>query len=140
LRVNDDGWAIGAMDVLVGGIGQIIGGRQREERLKILDAVWSTAVSTGRPCAPLFLPASGGGLGWGRSAPIRHDAGRRPRLGARLAYVTGLPQRTQRHPVSANPRRRPVLIDGTLRIRFAFSVRRCSVDSGLLCRATLPAS
>jgi asparaginyl-tRNA synthetase len=38
MRVNDDGKTVAAMDVLAPGIGEIIGGSQREERLEILDA------------------------------------------------------------------------------------------------------
>jgi len=36
MRVNDDGQTVRAMDVLVPGVGEIIGGSQREERLDIL--------------------------------------------------------------------------------------------------------
>jgi asparaginyl-tRNA synthetase len=38
MRVNDDGRTVAAMDVLAPGIGEIIGGSQREERLAVLDA------------------------------------------------------------------------------------------------------
>ena len=38
MRQNDDGRTVAAMDVLVPGIGEIIGGSQREERLERLDA------------------------------------------------------------------------------------------------------
>jgi asparaginyl-tRNA synthetase len=38
MRVNDDGRTVAAMDVLAPGIGEIIGGSQREERLEVLDA------------------------------------------------------------------------------------------------------
>ena len=38
MRVNDDGNTVAAMDVLAPGIGEIIGGSQREERLDVLDA------------------------------------------------------------------------------------------------------
>jgi asparaginyl-tRNA synthetase len=38
MRVNDDGKTAAAMDVLAPGIGEIIGGSQREERLDVLDA------------------------------------------------------------------------------------------------------
>jgi asparaginyl-tRNA synthetase len=38
MRVNDDGKTVAAMDVLAPGIGEIIGGSQREERLDMLDA------------------------------------------------------------------------------------------------------
>jgi asparaginyl-tRNA synthetase len=37
MRVNDDGRTVAAMDVLAPGIGEIIGGAQREERLDVLD-------------------------------------------------------------------------------------------------------
>lgn len=38
MRLNDDGRTVAAMDVLAPGIGEIIGGAQREERLDRLDA------------------------------------------------------------------------------------------------------
>ncbi|VTT99253.1 asparaginyl-trna synthetase : Asparagine--tRNA ligase OS=Blastopirellula marina DSM 3645 GN=asnS PE=3 SV=1: tRNA_anti-codon: tRNA-synt_2 [Gemmataceae bacterium] len=38
MRCNDDGKTVRAMDVLVPGVGEIIGGSQREERLDILEA------------------------------------------------------------------------------------------------------
>ena len=38
MRMNDDGNTVAAMDVLAPGIGEIIGGSQREERLDVLDA------------------------------------------------------------------------------------------------------
>ena len=37
MRLNDDNKTVAAMDVLAPGIGEIIGGSQREERLKMLD-------------------------------------------------------------------------------------------------------
>ena len=37
MRLNDDGQTVAAMDVLAPGIGEIIGGSQREERLEVLD-------------------------------------------------------------------------------------------------------
>ncbi len=37
MRLNDDGRTVAAMDVLAPGIGEIIGGSQREERLEMLD-------------------------------------------------------------------------------------------------------
>lgn len=37
MRLNDDGKTVAAMDVLAPGIGEIIGGSQREERLAVLD-------------------------------------------------------------------------------------------------------
>ncbi|ALM91188.1 MULTISPECIES: asparagine--tRNA ligase [Alteromonas] len=38
MRINDDGKTVAAMDVLAPGIGEIIGGSQREERLDVFDA------------------------------------------------------------------------------------------------------
>jgi len=38
MRLNDDDRTVAAMDVLVPGVGEIIGGSQREERLAVLDA------------------------------------------------------------------------------------------------------
>jgi len=38
MRLNDDGKTVAAMDVLAPGIGEIVGGSQREERLDLLDA------------------------------------------------------------------------------------------------------
>jgi len=38
IRLNDDGRTVAAMDVLAPGIGEIVGGSQREERLAVLDA------------------------------------------------------------------------------------------------------
>ena len=37
MRLNDDGKTVTAMDVLVPGIGEIVGGSQREERLEVLE-------------------------------------------------------------------------------------------------------
>ena len=38
MRLNDDGKTVAAMDVLAAGVGELIGGSQREERLDVLDA------------------------------------------------------------------------------------------------------
>ena len=38
MRLNDDDKTVAAMDVLAPGIGEIIGGSQREERLDVLDS------------------------------------------------------------------------------------------------------
>jgi len=37
MRLNDDGRTVAAMDVLVAGTGEIVGGSQREERLEVLE-------------------------------------------------------------------------------------------------------
>jgi asparaginyl-tRNA synthetase len=43
MRLNDDGETVAAMDVLAPGIGEIVGGSQREERLDVLEARMSEA-------------------------------------------------------------------------------------------------
>ena len=44
MRLNDDGKTVAAMDVLVPGVGEIIGGSQREERLEQLESRMSPAM------------------------------------------------------------------------------------------------
>jgi asparaginyl-tRNA synthetase len=41
MRQNDDGKTVAAMDLLVPGVGEIVGGSQREERLDRLEAAMS---------------------------------------------------------------------------------------------------
>ena len=66
MRLNDDGRTVAAMDVLAPGIGEIVGGSQREERLDVLDArIRETGLE---PDGLLVVP---------RPAPIRHRAARR---------------------------------------------------------------
>ena len=81
MRVNDDGRTVAAMDVLAPGIGEIIGGSQREERLEVLDE--RTQAFGLNPGAYNWyrdlrrygtVPHAGFGLGFERT----------------LAYVTGL--------------------------------------------------
>ena len=82
MRVNDDGHTVAAMDVLAPGIGEIIGGSQREERLDVLDtrmderfqSTRSTTPGTATSAATAPCPHAGFGLGFERT----------------LAYVTGL--------------------------------------------------
>ena len=38
MRLNDDGKTVAAVGLLVPGVGEIIGGSQREERLEVLEA------------------------------------------------------------------------------------------------------
>ena len=81
MRVNDDGRTVAAMDVLAPGMGEIIGGSQREERLEILDARMDER-SIDREHYGWYrdlrrygtVPHAGFGLGFERT----------------LAYVTGL--------------------------------------------------
>ena len=73
MRLNDDNETVAAMDVLVPNIGEIIGGSQREERLKVLEA---RIDETGMDRAPYWwyiesrrfgsVPHSGFGLGFER--------------------------------------------------------------------------
>ena len=44
MRLNDDEKAVAAMDVLAPGIGEIIAGSQREERLVFWTSVWMNAI------------------------------------------------------------------------------------------------
>ena len=73
MRLNDDGKTVAAMDVLAPGIGEIIGGSQREERLDVLDA---RIAEMGLDPKRLLVVS--------RPAPLRHGAARglRPRLRA----------------------------------------------------------
>jgi len=81
MRLNDDGKTVAAMDVLAPGIGEIVGGSQREERLEVLDANMA-ARGISREHYGWYrdlrrygtVPHAGFGLGFERT----------------LAYVTGL--------------------------------------------------
>ena len=81
MRSNDDGRTVAAMDVLAPGIGEIIGGSQREERLEVLDArmdelnIDKDAYAWYRDLRRYgTVPHAGFGLGFERT----------------IAYVTGL--------------------------------------------------
>jgi asparaginyl-tRNA synthetase len=81
MRLNDDGRTVAAMDVLAPGIGEIIGGSQREERLDVLDARMAAAGMDSEHYAWYrdlrrygTVPHAGFGLGFERT----------------IAYVTGL--------------------------------------------------
>ena len=74
MRCNDDGKTVAAMDVLAPGIGEIIGGSQREERLDVLD---QRIAEMGLPSEPYWwyrdlrrygtVPHAGFGLGFERT-------------------------------------------------------------------------
>jgi asparaginyl-tRNA synthetase len=81
MRLNDDDRTVAAMDVLAPGIGEIIGGSQREERLEVLDARMAECHIDKEHYAWYrdlrrygTVPHAGFGLGFERT----------------LAYVTGL--------------------------------------------------
>jgi asparaginyl-tRNA synthetase len=81
MRLNDDDATVAAMDVLAPGIGEIIGGSQREERLDVLDARMAEAGMDKDHYAWYrdlrrygTVPHAGFGLGFERT----------------VAYVTGL--------------------------------------------------
>jgi asparaginyl-tRNA synthetase len=81
MRLNDDEKTVAAMDVLAPGIGEIVGGSQREERLEILDARMAECGIDAEHYAWYrdlrrygTVPHAGFGLGFERT----------------LAYVTGL--------------------------------------------------
>ena len=65
MRLNDDGRTVAAMDVLAPGIGEIIGGSQREERLDVLDARMDEVRLDKRALRLVSRPA-----------PLRHGAAR----------------------------------------------------------------
>ena len=92
MRGDDGGKTVAAMDVLAPGIGEIIGGSQREERLDVLDARMEEMRIRRR-----LLVVS-------RPAPLRHGAARG--LWARLRAYPRLRhracQRARRDPVSAD--------------------------------------
>jgi asparaginyl-tRNA synthetase len=81
MRLNDDGSTVAAMDVLAPGIGEIIGGSQREERLEFLDSRMNE-VGIDKEALGWYrdlrrygtVPHAGFGLGFERT----------------VAYVTGL--------------------------------------------------
>ncbi len=100
MRLNDDERTVAAMDVLAPGIGEIVGGSQREERLDVLDRrIERDGARTGdvRWYRDLrrygTVPHAGFGLGFDRAARLRHRHGQHPR----------------RHPLPAHPGQRGVL-------------------------------
>ena len=99
-RVNDDGRTVAAMDVLAPGIGEIIGGSQREEAARGIGLQHGRARH--RPGALRLVP---------RSAPLWHGAARRlrPRLRAHDRVLDRPRQRARRDPVPANARQRALL-------------------------------
>ncbi|MED7788285.1 asparagine--tRNA ligase [Francisella sp. 19X1-34] len=94
MRLNDDGKTVAAMDVLVPGIGEIIGGSQREERLEVLDQrieemnIDASALGWYRDLRRYgTVPHSGFGLGFERL----------------LGYITGVPNIRELIPFPRTP-------------------------------------
>ena len=128
-RLEDDGRTVAAMDVLAPGIGEIIGGSQREEQPEVLDRSMAEPGIDREHYAPsLTLPRSRGREGWGRPAPLRHGAARRlrPRLRAHPRLRHRPRQCARRHPLPAHPRQRAVLMHpaSALMVAFVFPVLR----------------
>lgn len=94
MRLNDDGKTVAAMDVLVPGIGEIIGGSQREERLDVLDKrieemnIDASTLGWYRDLRRYgTIPHSGFGLGFERL----------------LGYITGVPNIRELIPFPRTP-------------------------------------
>ena len=123
MRVNDDGKTVRAMDVLVPGVGEIIGGSQREERLDVLEAAHEGAG-----------PRPGRLLVVSRPAPLRHGAARRlrPGPGAHDAVPDRHGQHPRRDSVPANARAtrssEPPLAGSRRRCRAASKMSRRQPD------------
>ena len=106
MRLNDDGKTVTAMDVLVPGIGEVIGGAQREERLDVLrenmryhklreeDYWWYVDLRRYGT-----VPHAGFGVGFERL----------------LMFLTGVSQHPRRHSLRPHPRQRGVLARRRLR-------------------------
>ena len=104
MRVNDDGRTVAAMDVLAPGIGEIIGGSQREERLDVLDRNMAERGIDREHYAWYrdlrrygTVPHAGFGLGFERT----------------LAYVTGLANVRDAIPFPRTPGNATVLMPAT---------------------------
>ncbi len=101
MRVNDDGKTVRAMDVLVPGVGEIIGGSQREERLDDPRAAHERAGSRSR--GVLVVP---------RLAPLWHGTafGLRPGAGTHYPVFDRHGQHPRRDPLPAHAGQRGVLM------------------------------
>ena len=102
MRMNDDQKTVRAMDILFPGIGEIVGGSQREERLKVLERElkkWELIKEELWWYIELrkfgSTPHSGFGLGFERL----------------VQFATGIDVKHQRcNPISTNPSKRIILI------------------------------
>lgn len=73
MRLNDDGRTVAAMDVLVPGVGELVGGSQREDRLEVLEQRIADAGMPLEPYGPYLdlrrygsVPHAGFGVGFER--------------------------------------------------------------------------
>ena len=103
MRRNDDGRTVAAMDVLVPGIGEIVGGSQREERL---DVLLDSAARKGLDLDLYWVVR--------RPAPLRHRPPRRvrPRLRAHGPVLHRDAEHPRRHPLPADAAQRRLLSPG----------------------------
>ena len=101
MRMNDDGKTVAAMDVLAPGIGEIIGGSQREERLDVLDR--RLAEMQPRSARP-----TGGTATCGRYGTVPH-AGFGLGFERTIMYATGMANIRDVIPFPAHARPRRVL-------------------------------
>ena len=85
MRLNDDGKTVAAMDLLVPGIGEIVGGSQREERLEMLEENMRAAQHGPRRLQMVS-----------RSSALRHGA--TLRLRPRLRTDADVHHRRSEHP------------------------------------------
>ena len=77
MRLNDDGKTVAACDLLVPGVGEIIGGSQREERLEILESRMEE-LGLDKEMYSWYLDLRRYG---GVSSPLRRSKARRLRTG-----------------------------------------------------------
>ena len=92
MRLNDDNQTVAAMDVLAPGLGEIIGGSQREERLDVLDARMAEM--------KIEADGHGGTATYGAMGPY-HTLGS-ARLRTSHSIRNGCRQHSRCHPVSAH--------------------------------------
>ena len=115
MRLNDDGKTVAAMDVLAPGIGEIIGGSQREERLERPRRAHGRGRASTRRAYGWYrdlrrygtVPHAGFGLGFERT----------------VSYATGLSNVRDVIPFPAHAGERQVLM--RISARDAGTTRRC---------------
>jgi hypothetical protein len=124
MRMNDDGKTVAAMDVLAPGIGEIIGGSQREERPR-----------RPRQAHHGVGPRSRGVFLVSRPSPIWHrpPCGLWPRIRKNRGLRDGTVQRARRYTFSQDPRERALLEPCSVAYSIfwaaAPAVKRCRRDT-----------